>query len=392
MPIIPGINLIPFQSWDASGRGEDALKIQEMCSRTKADCFISTYYSSPVRTPSVVLHHDFIPEIRGSRLQEVPWKEKQLAIAGAAGHVCVSHNTAADLLFLNPSIPNNRIRASALGIAPGIGRAEDSAVKAFRDMHGLSKPYLLFVGERIGLVGEPEDVAGYKNAALLFRAMHQWEESGRYQLVLIGGNTVLEEKLRDLAPELLPIMISPDDKDLAAAYSGAEALVYPSKYEGFGLPVLEAMACACPVITTKLSSLPEVAGGAAIYIDPDDKEGLRRAIVSIQNNELKQNLIGKGLERAAGFEWRRLADDLWSECVAISDGNTKAYKHLINLLRCIQASSESLRRKLLQSSVGSHPIRCRMIRWRWLITLKIAVIIENIVLCKKVRKFLNFIR
>ena len=86
------------------------------------------------------------------------------------------------------------------------------------------------------------------------------------------------------------------------------ALVFPSRYEGFGLPVVEAMACGCPVITTPLSSLPEVAGDAAIYVDPDNADALREAFDQVRDPSRRMAMIAAGATRAAHFEWaeRRL--------------------------------------------------------------------------------------
>jgi glycosyltransferase involved in cell wall biosynthesis len=99
------------------------------------------------------------------------------------------------------------------------------------------------------------------------------------------------------------------DSDLSALYSGATAFVYPSLYEGFGLPPLEAMQCGLPVIVSNTSSLPEVVGDAGILVDPEDADGLCRAMLSLlDDEELRQTLVQKGLERAAGFSWRRCAE------------------------------------------------------------------------------------
>lgn len=100
----------------------------------------------------------------------------------------------------------------------------------------------------------------------------------------------------------------PDD-ELAALYAGARALVYPSKYEGFGLPPLEAMALGCPVITTRGTSLPEVCKDAALYADPDDERELASAILALEEDEaLRHMLSAKGRERAAAFSWEHAAE------------------------------------------------------------------------------------
>ena len=100
------------------------------------------------------------------------------------------------------------------------------------------------------------------------------------------------------------------EKDLPHLYSEAAAFVFPSLYEGFGLPPLEAMACGCPVIVSNAASLPEVCGDAAYYVDPYDVESIAEGIYKVLMNEiLRQDLIAKGLERVKLFSWEKAAKE-----------------------------------------------------------------------------------
>ncbi len=88
----------------------------------------------------------------------------------------------------------------------------------------------------------------------------------------------------------------------------AKALIYPSRYEGFGLPPLEAMTLGCPVITTRATSIPEVCGDAALYVSPDDKQDLAKAILAVENHDhLRQDLRARGIEQAKRFTWENSA-------------------------------------------------------------------------------------
>jgi hypothetical protein len=102
-------------------------------------------------------------------------------------------------------------------------------------------------------------------------------------------------------------MLHLSDQELRAAYSGSVALVYPSIYEGFGLPILEAIACGCPVITCPNASIPEVAGEAALYVKDNDVEELVNALCEIQKPRVRQSLISAGLEQAKKFSWSKMA-------------------------------------------------------------------------------------
>jgi len=101
-----------------------------------------------------------------------------------------------------------------------------------------------------------------------------------------------------------------DDRELRAIYSGAIALIYPSLYEGFGLPIVEAMACGCPVITCRNSSLTEVAGDAAIYVDEYDVAEMLQALEQVQIPEIRQKLIQLGLKQSKQFSWKKMAEEI----------------------------------------------------------------------------------
>jgi glycosyltransferase involved in cell wall biosynthesis len=115
------------------------------------------------------------------------------------------------------------------------------------------------------------------------------------------------------------------DEDLPLLFQASTAFVYPSLYEGFGLPILQAMAAGTPVITTKLSSIPEVAGDAALYIDPDDPATLIQALQALQtNNDLRSSLIFSGKKQAGKFSWKQTAKktiDVYREVMMVQKKN-----------------------------------------------------------------------
>ncbi len=171
----------------------------------------------------------------------------------------------------------------------------------------IGRPYILFVGSI-----EPR-----KNLVRLLEAfsrLRKW--SKQWTLVIVGArkwkhSPVFEMVRRlELEPYVRFTGFVPDD-DLPVLYSGASLVVYPSLYEGFGLPVLEAMACGAPVVASSTSSLPEVAGDAALLVDPFDVAALAEAMREVlSNQDLAARLCARGLARAQEFSWRRTAREV----------------------------------------------------------------------------------
>ncbi len=201
---------------------------------------------------------------------------------------------------------------AATGAAPekivvvpnGVGRdfqpAGEPAVAAMRRHLSLDKPYFLCLGSL-----EPRKNFG--------RAVAAWagltDLHASHDLVIAGGKDSIfqDAGLTDLPPGVrLAGYVA--DQLLPALYSGALALVYPSLYEGFGLPPVEAMACGCPVLVSSVTAMPEVCGDAAIYCNPLDSAEIAAGMARLARDEpLRQALTGRGVRRAAAFRWDRTA-------------------------------------------------------------------------------------
>lgn len=212
---------------------------------------------------------------------------KREAAAAADLILCISQATADDLREIY-KVSADRVAVTHLGFVPQKadpleGRPHD-------------RPYLLFVGLR----GE------YKNFSLVARAYDQDPDlHGQYDLICFGGPPL---GMAEAPTRGHVVWRTGSDSDLARYYRHAIALLYTTRYEGFGLPILESMSQGCPVITTRGGSLAEVGGDAAVYVDPDDPEDLAAAVKTLLPGSPRRSmLVSAGRERAALFSWSKTA-------------------------------------------------------------------------------------
>jgi glycosyltransferase involved in cell wall biosynthesis len=313
-PRLAGLSTRSIPLWRGDLAAQDSLRLQRVCDEEGAALFVSTYYTTPIVTPTLMLVYDMIPERLGLEMADPVWAEKRLAIEHASAYVCISENTRRDLLELEPAARHKPAAVLPLGVDDFTVRPEHD-VGAFRVQYGLDRPYFLVVGERWG-------VDGYKNVRLVFRALRDWREADAHELVCVGGRPEIEPELKRIAPHLRVRRLALSDDELRLAYAGAVALLFPSRYEGFGLPVAEAMVCGCPVITTPVSSLPEVAGDAAIYIDADDPRALQEAFDRVREPLRRAAMIAAGAARAAQFTWTDAASAFAASLSAAATADT----------------------------------------------------------------------
>jgi glycosyltransferase involved in cell wall biosynthesis len=180
--------------------------------------------------------------------------------------------------------------------------------------HGLQgKPFVLAVGS----------VNQNKNLRAVLTAFERAKKKD-YELVVAGGfNDRVFGRPTLRFPPATTYLGRVNDRELRALYEAARCLVYPSLYEGFGLPPLEAMTCGCPVVAADATSLPEVCGDAAVYCDPRDPEDIIAKIERVMTDDGLRNALGqRGRARAEAFTWERAARELWSAIVTAPGNRT----------------------------------------------------------------------
>jgi FkbM family methyltransferase len=296
-PKINGIRYRTISAYNYNNTEADKQMLQDVCYEESAELFISTYYTTPIETPSVFMAYDMIPEVLGRNLNEPMWREKHNGIQHASSYISISEHTAKDLHKCFPDIPLESITVAHCGVDPLFSPASEKEINTFKHKYGINKPYFLL-----------GNLQGYKNSILFFQALSQLVNKQSFDIISTGAGNQLPSEWRQYIPGCTFYGLQLTDEELRLAYAGAVALVYPSKYEGFGMPVIEAMGCGCPVITTRNASLPEVAGAAAIYINDHDVMGLADALCEVQKPSIRNSLINAGLAQAKKFSWRKMAE------------------------------------------------------------------------------------
>lgn len=294
--------------------------------RRRADVAHVQYFIPPVAPcPVITTIHD----VAFRRFPHLfPLKHRvllNLLIPGAARNAAAvitgSEATRRDLIELY-DVPPERVVVTPYA-ADEIYRPmdPDEARRAVRERFRIRSPYLLSVG-----VLQPR-----KNLPRLVRAYNRIARAIPHRLVLVGKEGWAGEELQQAISQS-PAGREPvftgyvPDADLPALYAGAEIFVYPSLYEGFGLPPLEAMACGTPVITSNTSSLPEVVGDAAIQVDPRDTEAISRAMLDLIENEARRReLAAAGLRQAARFHWDRTARETVAVYRRVVEGDLRPF-------------------------------------------------------------------
>ncbi|MGQ9567807.1 MAG: glycosyltransferase family 4 protein [Anaerolineae bacterium] len=305
----PHAEILPVRPASAFLRVPLALPL--LVARWRADLLHVNYVAPPLcPCPTVVTVHDisyeFFPDFFSPRDRRmlgtlVPWSARR-----AARVIAVSEQTRQDLMRVY-GIPGERIAVTHEAAVPGFAPVRDpAALEETCARYGIRRPYVLALG----------NLQPRKNVARLVEAFALAREEAHlpHQLVVAGKAQWRESEVLATVERLgledavrFPGYVA--DEDLPALYSGAGCFAYPSLYEGFGLPPLEAMACGTPVLASHAGALREVVGNAAWVVDPTDVRDIARGLLALLTDPgTAQAYRERGLAHAATFSWHRLAE------------------------------------------------------------------------------------
>lgn len=270
----------------------------------RPDLVHETYYgnkqTAPARSPVVItvydMIHELFPELYPGAAKFVALKHRSIKRADQV--ICISDKTRDDLIDIVNVDP-----AKVVTIHLGVDSAAFGSPGTSRSWKVQNKPFLLYVGDRFG----------YKNFIPFINAYAQSEVREMCDLVVFGGGDFNKAEVDQISSLGLRLgkqiqCVTGNDSALARYYLHAMALVYPSLYEGFGLPPLEAMRFGCPVICSNAGSLPEVVGAAAELFDPGDIRSMQLSIDKVAASPAyRESLSKRGFEQIERFTWERCA-------------------------------------------------------------------------------------
>lgn len=304
-PRYPGIDYRLVPRIDITSTKTDEKYLEQICREENAELFISTTSQTYVSTvPSIVPVYEMMPEKTGRDLSQPEWVAKHRAIRGASAILCVSQATRKDLLELFPGVNPANVVVTQCGIDRGVFKqAPWDEVVALCQLYNLDRPYFMLVGGNFG----------NKNAELFFEAINKIPTQHGFKVLVTGPEQ--SKEFQEVRTGCQVVSVNLTDDQLRAAYTGALALVYPSKHEGLGLPILEAMACGCPVLSSPWGALPEIGGSAAMYVS--DAHSLANAMADIQRPGARKMLEAAGYQHVGKFGWDSMAGQISSLCEVV---------------------------------------------------------------------------
>ena len=278
-------------------RAEDMQRLDTLCKKLQVDLFISTYYTRAPSIKSLVFVHDMIPERRDFFKTRPQFYERADNYVNADILVCNSEYTKKDLLRIyGKQLRTKKIYVSLLAVSNSFYPAKKQDIKKAKTVHGIKSDYFI-------VDGEPTEEMSNQ----FFKALSSLKKN--ISIVSYGG-TLKGYMIADCVKYKIPYVNIRwmDEKYVPKIISGAKGMIFLSECEGFGLPILEAMACGTPVLCSNNTALPEVGGNAVHYITNYDYKSIRKNLALFLQNS--HHHIKNGLNRSKLFSWKTTAKKL----------------------------------------------------------------------------------
>jgi glycosyltransferase involved in cell wall biosynthesis len=294
----------PWRVWRKAYPAIHNFLTRQLLGNTQDKIWFSTYYTPPPvhwKGKQVVLVYDFVYEMYKDLMPNNARviNNKRNAILNADRVISISNTTASDMQKFYP-ISAEKIEVVHLSCDDLFMPRQRSEIRNL-----VSHDFILYVGSR----------RIYKGFVTLLNAYSAWQAKGDVKLIVVGRPWTVEESRfldeNSLSTDVL-LFENCDDDALCDLYNQARAFIYPSLYEGFGIPLLEAMACACPIIASKIPSTDEVAGSVPMYFEPGDPEDLTKALNALNNKENLKGRVEQGIELIGKYSWKKTAEKIYS--------------------------------------------------------------------------------
>lgn len=337
-PKLDNVFTIPFPSYTHTMTANDSILIQKICDLYKADMFVSTYYTSPLTTPSVLNLYDMSSEIFQFDSDYRIWREKTVAITCAQRYICISKGTKDDLLNSHPTIDASKVIYSYYRTDIGDFYCNNSTNLHLFSNNRAEKSYIL-INE---LIINQKSPIFYKK---FFEAISHFKN---FDFDIICCNSGLQQisKVKGLFETDINIkFVTCSNKELGDYYRGAFALLCHAPSEDYAISIIEAMACGCPIISSDAKYISEICGDAAFYLSDVSSKEIEIAIHRLNDEKTRSSMRNSGLIQAHKFRNADLSDALMSSLnsglIASQSESNIEFRSIFSSLRIIQSDVDT---------------------------------------------------